>query len=117
MKKILLVLVTAGIGLRSASHLFAQRTQPQEVYKILGLSVEGNTLADPAAIIANTGLKVGDEITVPGDQVSQGVRKLWLLKIFEDIQIAIERKVGSGVFLSIKVKEYPRYERTEIAGN
>ncbi|HET6272896.1 MAG TPA: POTRA domain-containing protein, partial [Bacteroidota bacterium] len=117
MKKILLVLVTAGIGLSSASHLFAQRTQPQEVYKILGLSVEGNTLADPAAIIANTGLKVGDEITVPGDQVSQAVRKLWLLKIFEDIQIAIERKVGSGVFLSIKVKEYPRYERTEIAGN
>ncbi|MBM2845235.1 MAG: yaeT [Bacteroidetes bacterium] len=117
MKKILLVLVTAGIGLSSASHLFAQRTQPQEVYKILGLSVEGNTLADPAAIIANTGLKVGDEITVPGDQVSQAVRKLWLLKIFEDIQIAIERTVGSGIFLSIKVKEYPRYERTEIAGN
>ena len=117
MKKLLLVLVTAGIGLSSAPHLFAQRSQPQEVYKILGLSVEGNTLADPAAVIANTGLKAGDEITVPGDQVSQAVRKLWLLKIFEDVQVAIDRKVGNGVFLSIKVKEYPRYERTEISGN
>lgn len=117
MKQKLLVLVAVGIGLVSTSHLFAQRSEPQEVYKILGISVEGNTLTESSGIISYSGLKIGDEILVPGDQVSQGIRKLWSLKVFDDIQISIDRTVGNGVFLLIKVKELPRYERTEIVGN
>ncbi len=111
------ILVVTALALFLPSTVFAQRGSAPEVYKILGMSVEGNTMADPAAIIANTGLKVGDEITVPGDQVGQAIRKLWSLKIFSDIEIAIDRKVGDGVFLVIRVRELPRYERTEITGN
>jgi outer membrane protein insertion porin family len=117
MKTSVHVLAVAAFALLSASSAVAQRSQPQEVYKILGISVEGNSLADPGAIIANSGLKLGDEISVPGDQVSQAVRKLWSLRIFEDIQIAIDRKVGQGAYLLITVREFPRYERTEITGN
>jgi outer membrane protein insertion porin family len=111
------VLVAVGLGLVISSSLFAQRTQPQEVYKILGVSVEGNVLADPVAVIANSGLRVGDEITVPGDQIAQAIRKLWSLRIFSDIQIAVDQKVGQGVYLVLRVKELPRYERTDLAGN
>jgi outer membrane protein insertion porin family len=99
------------------SPMYGQRTQPQEIYKILGISVEGNALADAGAVIANSGLKLGDEITVPGDQVSQAIRKLWSLRIFEDVQIGIDRKVGQGAYLIITLREFPRYERTEITGN
>jgi outer membrane protein insertion porin family len=106
-----------GIGFFHPGHLFAQRPQPQEIYKILGISVEGNVLADAVAVISNSGLKAGDEIILPGDQIGQAIRKLWLLKIFDDVQIAIDRKVGNGVYLVIKVREYPRYERTEVKGN
>ena len=111
------ILVAAALSLFLPFALFAQRGSSSEVYKILGISVEGNTLADPAAIISNTGLKVGDEVVVPGDQVGQAVRRLWSLKIFSDIQVAIDRKVGDGVFLVIRVSELPRYDKTEITGN
>lgn len=117
MKHSTLVLAVAAIVLVfSPSHLFAQRPT-QEVYRILGISVEGNTLADASAIIANSGLKIGEQITLPGDQVSQAVKKLWQLKIFSDIAIDIERKLGDGVFLLIKVAELPRYEQTKVIGN
>ena len=116
MMKCVWVLAFAGLALVVTSSLFAQRSQPQDIYKILGISVEGNTLADPAAIIANSGLKIGDEIAIPGDQVGQAIRKLWSLKIFGDIQIGIDRKMGQGAYLLISVKELPRYERTEIEG-
>ena len=99
------------------SLLVAQQGQQQEVYKVLGISVEGNTLADPGAVIANSGLKVGDEIAVPGDQVAQAVRKLWSVKIFDDVQVAVDRKIGSGVFLVIRVHELPRFEHVVIEGN
>ena len=104
------LLVLAGIVLFAFPSLFAQRQQPQEVLKILGISIEGNTLADPAAVIANSGLKVGDEITIPGDQVAQAIRKLWLLNIFSDVQINVDRKIGNGAYLVIAVKELPRYD-------
>jgi outer membrane protein insertion porin family len=119
MKQSVLVLAAVAIALVfSPSHLFAQRsTQPQEVYKVLGISVEGNLLAEPSAIIANTGLKVGENIVFPGDQLPQAVKSLWKLKIFSDVQILIDRKVGDGVFLLVKVSEMPRYEETIITGN
>jgi len=109
-------LMVAGLTLLPASRTLAQRDKPQEVYKILGISVEGNTLSDPAAIIANSGLKVGDELVIPGDQISGAIHKLWSVKLFEDVQISIDRKVGNGVFLLIMVKEIPRFERIEYEG-
>jgi len=75
----------------------------------------GRTLADPAAIIANSGLKVGDEFAVPGDLVAQAIRRLWGLRLFEDIQVSIDRKLGNGVYLVITVKELPRFDRAENA--
>ena len=89
----------------------------QKSYKILGISVEGNKSADAATIIANSGLKVGAEIQVPGDQTLNAIKQLWALNIFSDIQILIEREINEGAFLLIKVKEYPRLERVVIEGN
>ncbi len=110
------VLLVAAFGLCSLTSLYAQRSQPQEIYKILGISVEGNTFADPAAVIANSGLRVGGEVAVGGDQIGQAVRRLWSLKIFNDIQIAIDRKVADGAYLVIKVQELPRYDGIVIEG-
>jgi outer membrane protein insertion porin family len=117
MKKQASVLAAIGILLSVSLHLQAQTPPPQEVYKILGIAVEGNSLADPAAVIANSGLKVGEEITTPGDQVGHAIKKLWSLRLFEDVEISIDRKVGNGAFLLIKVVEFPRFERVEIKGN
>jgi len=87
-------------------------------YKILGISVEGNTTSDPATIIANSGLKIGDEIEVPGDQTLNAIKRLWRLGIFTpDIKIEIRKKIGNGIFIVIKVNEYPRIEKYIFKGN
>lgn len=99
----------------TALTLHAQRRA--EVYKILGISVEGETSADPQAIIANTGLKIGDEIVVPGDQTRTAIVRLYRLRLFDDIQILIERQVQDGVFLVIRVRENPRLEDIVVTGN
>src|SRR6266571_4610734 len=79
-------LLLSLIGVYNQS--FSQRPNA-EVYKILGISVEGNNPqsgTESAAIITNSGLKVGDEIAIPGDQVHQAVQKLWALRIFSDVE-------------------------------
>ncbi len=92
--------------------------QPRpQVYRILGITVEGETSADPAAIIANTGLKEGDEITIPGEQTRTAIERLHRLRLFDDVQIFIENRVQDGIYLLIRVKENPRLEKTVVQGN
>lgn len=111
-------LLAAGVvGLLYPSFVFSQVAPEQEVYKILGITVEGLTRSDPGAIIANSGLRVGDEFVVPGDQIGEAIRKLWSLTIFEDIRIEVDRTLGSGVYLVIRLKELPRFSRVEVFGN
>lgn len=86
-------------------------------YKILGISVEGNKTADANTIIANSGLKVGSELEIPGDATNTAIKRLWGLGIFDDIEIIIDKKVNDGVFLLIKVKEFQRLEKVIIRGN
>jgi outer membrane protein insertion porin family len=110
-RKVLFIFLFAPAGI-----LFG-RQQQQEVYKILGISVEGQRSGDPAAIIANTGLKVGEEIAIPGEQTRQAIHRLYNLRLFDDVEIFVENKVQDGVYLLIKVKENPRLERIEMSGN
>lgn len=109
--------VLAGLILLSSSFSFAQQQQQPEVFKILGISVEGQTSAEPRAIIANTGLRVGDEITVPGEETRTAINRLHQLRLFSDIQILIENRVQDGVYLLIRVKENPRLDLIVISGN
>lgn len=113
MKNYILALIFCVGGIVSAQTNFQQ---PKH-YKILGISVSGNKLADPAAIIGNSGLKVGDEITVPGEQTRSAINRLWNLRIFSNIEIDAENYVGDGVYLLIKVEEQPRLEKVEYSGN
>lgn len=100
--------------------LFPFQTFPQsdaKVFKILSISVEGNVSADQNTIIANSGLRVGDEIRVPGDETINAIRQLWTLNIFSDVQIIVDKAIDNGVFLKIKVAEYPRLEKFVVQGN
>ncbi len=97
---------------------YGQRPNP-ETYKIMGISVEGNnpqTGTESSAIIANSGLKVGDEISIPGEQAHAAIMKLWALRIFSDIQVLVDHKTQDGVYLLLRVKEYPRFESLSIHG-
>lgn len=100
--------------------IFASLLSAQTVtksYKILGISVIGNKSADASIIIANSGLKIGDEIQIPGDKTLNAIKQLWSLNIFSDVQIINDKQIGDGVFLVIKVDEYPRIEKIVFEGN
>ena len=97
---------------------FISTAYPQiKSYKVLGVTVEGNKSADATTIISSSGIKVGDEVQIPGDKTLNAIHNLWSLNIFSDVQIIIDKEIGDGVFLLIKVEEYSRIERTVIEGN
>lgn len=88
-----------------------------KVYKVLGITVSGNKTADANAIISASGIKVNDEIQVPGDKTINAIKNLWALNIFKDVQLLVDKEIGDGIFLLIKVEEYPRFEKIIFEGN
>ena len=100
----------------SGGHLFAQEEgfvpdinyADAKDYEIGGIEVVGNSFSDANALKSIAKLKIGNKIRVPGSTISGGIRSLWKLRLFTDVQIHATKIVGDVVFLEIKVQERPR---------
>ena len=73
-------------------------------YEIGGIVVEGAKYVDASMLSMIAGLRVGDKVTIPGDDISLGIRKIWEQGLFEDVAINATEFVGNKVFLQIVIK-------------
>jgi outer membrane protein insertion porin family len=85
-------------------------SNPKE-YEIGGIEVTGVKNLDERSLISVTGLEVGDEITIPGDEITNAIKKLWKQGILGDIQILATKVEGKFVFLEIRLSERPRLSK------
>lgn len=87
-----------------------------QIFKINNIRVEGVQFLDNATIIAITGLKPGDEISIPGDKLTKAIKSIWDQKLVGDVQIYVENVNGYNIDLVIKLKERPRLSSIIING-
>ena len=90
-------------------------TEPTD-YEIGGVTVTGADYADENALINIAGFRVGDKIRLPGGDIPRAIKSLWKLRLFTDVQIYQEKKIGDVVFLEIAVTERPRLSRYSYEG-
>ena len=87
-------------------------------YIVGGVKVEGNHYLSADQIIQFSGLREGMEVTVPGEQISMIIKKMWLQKSFEDVGVSID-SLSSGkdtAFFKISIIERPRVSRWTFSG-
>jgi outer membrane protein insertion porin family len=106
------VRIGAGAGSTNVPLDYANPKQ----YEIGGITVSGAENLDPNTLISITGLKVGDKITVPGEDLSNALRKLWDQGILGDVGVSAARVEGNQIFLDFYVKERPRMSRFSFSG-
>ena len=85
-------------------------------YEIGGIEVTGTEFLDKNALISLAGLKVGDNIKIPGDEVTNAVKKLYGQGIIEDVLVTLTKIEDGKAFLNIKVKERPRLRAVIFKG-
>ncbi|MBQ3207366.1 MAG: outer membrane protein assembly factor BamA [Bacteroidales bacterium] len=87
-------------------------------YVVGGIEVEGNHYFAPQQIIQITGLQKGMEVTVPSEELSAIVKRLWLQRYFEDVTVAVDSLSASRdtAFFKIKIIERPRVSRWTFSG-
>lgn len=77
-------------------------------YTIAGIEVTGIEILDKNAMISISGLKIGDKIKIPGDDVSNAIRKIWKYGLVGDISIVVDRIEGENIYLTIELAERSR---------
>ncbi|TVQ50009.1 MAG: outer membrane protein assembly factor BamA [Saprospirales bacterium] len=87
-----------------------------EELEIGGITITGAEFSDQQAIIAVSGLQVGNRIRIPGRDITNAMKKLWDLRLFEDVRILQTQRVGEVVFLEIQLVERPRFLRHSLEG-
>ncbi len=87
-------------------------------YIIGGVSVDGNNFYSDNQIIQVTGLTRGLEVTIPGDDLTGVLRRLWLQRLFEDVSVEIDHlsEARDSVYILLRVKERPRISRWTVSG-
>jgi outer membrane protein insertion porin family len=116
MKKILLtILVGFGVMMSGWAQPIIDYGTPTD-YEIGSIKVEGNKYTDSGALVSISGLKVGDKIKIPGEAIPKTLKKLWKLRLFTNVEIKVEDKIGDVLKLIIKVEELPRLARYSYSG-
>ena len=112
-------LVLGGWGAAQAQGLGASPAngadEPKK-YVLGGITVSGARYLDPNTLIGLSGLRVGDNITIPGEEIGKAIRKLWAQGILGDVNVTIARTEGDKIFLDFTLKERPRLSKFTFNG-
>ena len=107
-----LLIVCLSFFVWAPANLLSQTTPVQygevEELEIGGIEVVGVFFSDPNAIKSVAGLKVGQIIKVPGADITKAMRNLWKLRLFDNVQITQDKRIGDIVFLTIRLSEQSR---------
>ncbi len=85
-------------------------------YILGGIEVTGIKSYNEQTVVTFTGLRVGQPITIPGEEISKVLNKLWKLELFSDINLYITNIEGETVFLELNIKELPTLSEAKVTG-
>lgn len=88
---------------------------PLEV-TIGGIAVSGVDGYDDYILAGISGLSVGQTISLPGNEVTDAVKRYWKHGLFSDVSIAADSIVGDKVYLHIRLKQRPRVSSINFTG-
>ena len=85
-------------------------------YTIGGINLYGVDNLEPAVVIGISGLAVGDVVSVPGEEITNAIKRYWKHGLFEDVVVTADSIVGNDIYIGIALKQRPRVSELNIKG-
>ncbi len=98
------------------------QVKPSVVYgqsrklEIGGIAVEGVKNYEDYVLIGLSGLTVGETISVPGDEITDAVKRYWKHGLFSSVKIEADSIVDEKIYLKITLATRPRVSKVNIWG-
>ena len=85
-------------------------------YEIAGIKVTGVPNVEDYVITGYSGLAVGDRIELPGDAITNAVKRFYRQGLYSKVQIKVEKTVGDKAWLEISLRQQPRMSEIRYQG-
>ena len=85
-------------------------------YEIAGITVSGVDNYEDYVLIGLSGLSVGQVINIPGEEITNAVKRYWKHGLFSNVSITIEKVVGNQAYLNIALTQRPRLSKLNFNG-
>ena len=116
-KRIQIVLTLILLG--SFSQIKAQDRIPFDQgkqYILAKVSVVGKISFNEQTVVTFSGLQKGQEITVPGEEISGAIKKLGKLGLFDEISFYVNRVENDSIYLDLNIVELPKLNEVKFVG-
>ena len=102
---------------QSGSDVMVDYNNPKK-YIVGGVKLEGNEHFSQEQILQLAGLQKGMEVTVPSEDVTNIVKRLWGQRFFDDVSVVIDSiaPTRDTAFFKIAIIERPRVSRWTFSG-
>ncbi len=113
--KALLTLVLLG----SFSQIKAQDRVPFDQgkrYILAKVELTNKLSFNDQTVVTFAGLQKGQEITVPGEEISAAIKKLGKLGLFDEIAFYVNRIDNDSIYLDLDIKELPKLNDVKFVG-
>ena len=87
-------------------------------YILGGIKVRGINYLREEQLISLTGLQVGDKVTIPSEEISSVVKRIWMQRFFSDVAIIVDslNHAKDTCYLVLQLQERPRVSRWNFNG-
>lgn len=85
-------------------------------YEIADITVTGADNYEDFVLIGFSGLEIGDVITVPGDAISDVIKRFWKQGLFSDVKIFATKIQDDKIWLNIALKQRPQISQINYHG-
>lgn len=110
---IVICIVLFGLGQLNAQETYFDKGK---FYQLGEITVTGVKSFSPQTVVAYTGLRKGQRIQIPGEEISATINKLWKLELFSDIEFFVTNIDGEVADLELYIQELPTLSDYTIKG-
>ncbi|MDI5893679.1 MULTISPECIES: BamA/OMP85 family outer membrane protein [Flavobacterium] len=116
-KSIKIVLTVLIFG--SFSQVKAQERVPFDQgkkYILADVAVVGDISFNSQTVVTFSGLQKGQEITIPGEEISAAIKKLGKLGLFDEISFYVNKVQNDSIYLDLNIVELPKLNQVKFVG-
>ncbi len=85
-------------------------------YILKKVNVTGKVSYNEQTIVTFAGLAKGQHITVPGEEISNSIKKLWKLGLYNDVNFYVDQIEGDSITLNLHLNELPKLKEVKFIG-
>ena len=85
-------------------------------YILADVAIVGKLSFNTQTVVTFAGLEKGQEVTIPGEEISNAIKKLGKLGLFDEISFYVNKIQNDSIYLDLNIEELPKLNEVKFVG-